>query len=72
MLYIVVHELVHIVRFTQFIQNFEASPEEMVAEEARVHRKTHDILAHVQVPGMATVLKFYEKWRQPLDDLKAP
>jgi len=69
-LYIVIHELVHIVRFTQFVQNFQASRQEMMAEEARVHRKTHDILAAVQVPAMTSVLKFYEKWRAPFEDLK--
>jgi hypothetical protein len=69
-LYIVIHELVHIVRFTQFVQNFQASRQEMMAEEARVHRKTHDILAAVQVPAMAAVLQFYEKWRTPFEDLK--
>ena len=69
-LYIVVHELVHIVRFTQFVQNFEASPDEMMAEEARVHGKTHDILSRVQIPGMTPVFLFYEQWRHPLDDIK--
>lgn len=69
-LYIVVHELVHIVRFTQFLQSFQASPDETMAEEARVHAKTHDILSQVQIPGIIPVFQFYERWRQPIDDMK--
>lgn len=71
-LYIVVHELIHVVRFSRFAQNFEASPREMMAEEARVHGKTHHILSRVRISGMPPVLDFYEKWRRPLDDLKSP
>jgi len=39
-------------------------------EEARVHEKTRIILSSVSVPNMAGVLKFYEKWRNPIDDLR--
>lgn len=69
-LYIVSHELIHILRFTKFQQYFEASPEEMMAEEAHVHEITHGILFEVNVPGMENVLIFYEKWRMPIDDLR--
>lgn len=69
-LYIVVHELIHILRFSKFLQNFEASHEEMMAEEAHVHKTTHDILKSVNVFGMENVLRFYEKWRKPIDDLR--
>jgi len=67
-LYIVTHELVHIVRFSKFLQNFHASPEEKLTEEKRVHAATHDILSPVRVVGMSNVLKFYELWRSPVDD----
>ena len=40
-LYIVTHELIHIVRFSLFLQSFEASDDERLAEEKRVHDKTH-------------------------------
>ncbi len=69
-LYIVSHELVHIVRFGKFLQNFEASPEEMMMEETRVHEITHEILLAVRVSGLADVLTFYDKWRMPIDDLR--
>ena len=71
-LYIVTHELIHIVRFSKFLQNFDASPEEKIAEEARVHEDTHQILRNVQVPGIPTVLDFYHQWRQPFDKLYTP
>ena len=69
-LYIVSHELVHIVRFGKFLQNFEASPKEMMLEETRVHEITHEILFAVSAPGLADVLVFYDKWRMPIDDLR--
>ncbi len=68
-LYITTHELIHIVRFSKFLCNFVASPPEKMAEEARVHEKTRLILQTVSIPGMAGVLKFYEKWQLPLDEL---
>ena len=69
-LYIVVHELIHIVRFSKFVQSFDASPQEMIAEEKRVHKITREILSTVQLSGLPEVLDFYEKWRIPFDDLR--
>lgn len=61
--YIVSHELIHIVRFSKFLQNFDANTNEKMAEEKRVHTLTHDILSNVQLPDMQYVLTFYERWR---------
>jgi hypothetical protein len=58
-LYIVAHELVHVVRFCKFLQNFDASPEEKRIEEGRVHRWTREILAPLRIDGMARVLDFF-------------
>ena len=66
-LYIITHELIHIVRFSEFLQNFNASNEEKLAEETRVHSNTHEILKSVKLPGLSNVLKFYDKWRVPVD-----
>ncbi len=66
-LYIITHELIHIVRFSEFLQNFNASNEEKLAEETRVHSNTHEILKSVKLPGLSNVLKFYYKWRVPVD-----
>jgi hypothetical protein len=70
-LYVITHELVHIVRFKKFLQNFDASPEERLAEETRVHAITHQILIPVKVTGLAEVLEFYRNWHTPMDHLQS-
>jgi hypothetical protein len=67
-LYIIIHELVHIVRFSKFLQGFDASPEERMAEERRVHERTHAILSAVRLIDLAPVLHFYSDWRQICDN----
>jgi hypothetical protein len=69
-LYIITHELIHIVRFSKFLQSFDASPGEKLSEEKRVHENTHQILHPIQVSGMVAVLDFYQKWRQPLEGMR--
>jgi len=69
-LYVVTHELIHIVRFAKFLVNFDASPEQKIDEEATVHEKTHEILIGLRVSGLKAAFEFYEKWRKPMDDLK--
>jgi hypothetical protein len=69
-LYVVTHELVHIVRFSRFLQNFNASDTEKRLEEHRVHGITHQILDPVNTRGMDRVLDFYRSWRTPIDGLK--
>ena len=69
-LYVVTHELVHIVRFSRFLQNFNASVAEKLTEERRVHGITHEILAPVNSHGMGVVLDFYSTWHTPIDGLK--
>ena len=71
-LYIIAHELIHIVRFSKFLQNFEASAEERMAEERRVHQRTHEILQPVQIQGLINVLDFYNDWRLAFEDLRTP
>jgi hypothetical protein len=69
-LYVVTHELVHIVRFSRFLQNFNASDVEKLDEERRVHVITHDILNPLKAHGLDTVFDFYSTWRPPFDGLK--
>ncbi len=69
-LYIVTHELIHIVRFSLFLQNFEASDEERLAEEKRVHDETHQILCPLRIEGLASVLGYYARWRDGFDNLR--
>lgn len=72
-LYIVTHELIHIVRFCRFLQSFDASQDEKMAEEIRVHQHTHEILEDLQIPGKKEVLQFYRQWCgncEPVDMLR--
>jgi len=68
-LYIITHELIHIVRFSKFLQSFDASPEDRLAEERRVHDKTQTILRNIQIEGISEVLRFYDNWQMPYEEL---
>jgi hypothetical protein len=70
-LYIITHELIHIVRFSKFLQSFDATDAEKMEEETRVHKYTHDILRSVSLDGMPYVLEFYRRWRTPIEGLKS-
>ena len=61
-LYIIAHELIHIVRFSKFLQNFDANHDEKLAEEKRVHSITHHICKGIQLSGMNHVLAYYSQW----------
>lgn len=64
LVYITVHELIHIVRFSTFQQIYSASSEAQCAmeEERKVHAITSDILKKVAIQGMDNVLLYYQKW----------
>ncbi|MBF0302686.1 MAG: hypothetical protein HQK73_06570 [Desulfamplus sp.] len=64
LVYITVHELVHIVRFSKFEQMYSASSESQCAmeEERKVHSITAAILNRVAIAGMDKVLTYYKKW----------
>lgn len=65
LVYVLVHELVHVVRFLQFHHRYEHASETAVtlAEERRVHCLTHGILAPVALEGLKQVFDFFEQWR---------
>lgn len=65
LVYILIHELVHIVRFLKFQQLYEISTEEdvTVSEERRVHAITWDILSSVSIDCIEEVLEYYKSWR---------
>ena len=69
-LYIITHELIHIVRFTKFLQSFDALPDEKMEEEARVHKNTHEILKPAKIMGLTEVFEFYSNWHIPLEGLR--
>ncbi|MHC1741454.1 MAG: hypothetical protein AB9873_00310 [Syntrophobacteraceae bacterium] len=55
-LYIMTHELIHVIRFTRFLQSFDTSEAEREAEEKRVHSQTYNLLHHCKVAGIGEVL----------------
>ncbi len=65
LVYVLVHELVHVVRFLQFHHRYEHASEASVtlAEEKRVHCLTYEILAPVALEGLDQVFDFFEHWR---------
>ncbi len=63
LVYIFTHELVHIVRFCNFFQRFDAQGEEKIKEEKLVHRATFDILRKLSLPGLDYVLDSYQNHR---------
>ena len=62
-LYILTHELIHIVRFGRFLQSFNATEDEKMEEETRVHEQTYQILKSLRIPSLNEVFRFYIKWR---------
>jgi len=71
-LYIGTHELIHIVRFSKFLQNFNAPQAERLSEENRVHALTREILEGLSTPGLDRVLEFYRRWQPPFEGLQNP
>jgi len=59
LLYIVTHELVHVIRFSQFMALFEAPEEEKAREEALVHRLTQKILQPLNYLNLPPVIQYY-------------
>lgn len=55
-LYIVTHELIHVLRFAKFLQRFDTTFGEREAEEARVHELTYQLLRNRGIRGLTEVL----------------
>ncbi|MGM0451788.1 MAG: hypothetical protein ACQERN_01300 [Thermodesulfobacteriota bacterium] len=70
-LYVVCHELIHVVRFRHFLQHFHATPQQRQTEEAKVHHLTHRILENATIAHVGPVFQFYEKWHQAFYDMQA-
>ncbi len=73
LLYILTHELVHVVRFSTFEHRYESKNESEMTweEESKVHSLTFSILSSVSIPGMEQVLEFYRNWIHPHPGLSA-
>lgn len=60
LVYIFTHELVHIVRFSNFLQRFDVSKCDREMEEKVVHSTTHQILRGLSLPKLDYVLSSYQ------------
>ena len=65
LLYIMTHELIHIVRFERFQHPFVTDPASRDAEEQRVHGLTYELLAAYDDPRMRRLLDYYRHHRIP-------
>lgn len=63
LVYIFTHELVHIVRFCNFLQRYEVSGEKRIEEERVVHEVTFDMLKGISMPELDYVLDSYQDHR---------
>ncbi len=61
--YIVTHELIHVVRFARFVQRFVATQNERDAEEGRVHALTYTLLQNCKIRGLPEVLMAFKDCR---------
>lgn len=59
LLYVLTHELIHIVRFERFLHAVDVGEEEKAEEESAVHRMTCDILCRVPDSSIKNVLSKY-------------
>jgi len=57
-LYIITHELIHIVRFSRFLHLFHATEHERRIEEQKVHNITKEILQSLRMSALKPVLDF--------------
>lgn len=64
LLYILVHELVHVVRFSRFEHRYENGSEAEVTfgEEKKVHDLTYKIVSGLGLFGVSEVVDFFRQW----------
>jgi hypothetical protein len=60
LVYVLAHELVHVVRFGRFQHLFEADEKQRAREETVVHGISREILRPVRLPHLGRVLELYE------------
>ncbi len=65
LLYVLIHELVHVVRFSRFEHRYENGSEADVTfeEEKKVHGLTYKIVAPSNVSGLAGIIDFFKEWQ---------
>jgi hypothetical protein len=63
LVYVLTHELIHIVRFGNFSQRFEVSEKDREKEERVVHSATFEVLGKLSLPKLDHVLTSYRGYR---------
>lgn len=66
LLYVLTHELIHLIRFARHPQRFDLPSEARPMEEGGVHRETYRILQPIQIPGLHRVLQCYRDYHSGL------
>ena len=66
LVYILTHELVHIVRFCNFHQRYEINEKGKEREEKLVHGTTYDILKNISLKNMEYILDSY-RFHRPFE-----
>jgi hypothetical protein len=61
LLYILTHELIHVIRFVKWMVPFYLDPTDRTREEQRVHELTQRLLERAPFPGMEKVIRRYER-----------
>lgn len=62
LLYVITHEVIHVVRFSLDPQRFHLAPRERDMEERVVHRTTCQVLKGLKDPWMEILLERYRPW----------
>lgn len=61
-LYVVTHELIHVIRFSTAPHRFHLHPQEREIEERDVHRTTYELLKTLEDPQVWLLLERYRPW----------
>ncbi len=69
MVYILTHELVHIIRFRKFMQRFDVDQEEKEIEEGKVHQTTYQILRSLKGINLNPIFDSYVGHRCPTNGI---
>ena len=65
MLYIITHELIHVVRFSTYkVSHLEPNKLIVQNEEKKVHIKTYELLKKINNNSLQIIFDFYSKWRE--------
>ncbi len=62
LLYVVTHELIHVIRFSMDPGRFHLHPKEKKIEERNVHRMTYELLTPFRDPWVELLLNHYRRW----------